>query len=251
MAHRPPGHPSLTLPNVRDRQPGTIIRVPDKPTPPVFPPAEASEVRPGHGFDGQPESTRAADASLATARKQRRAKSRQRALVEWVVAIALAITAAFVIKTWFVQAFVIPSGSMEPTLQVNDRVLVAKFAYRISDIHRGDVVVFKNPARLPDEPAQLIKRVVGVGGDVIQTVDGKLVVNGALVSEPYLAPGTRTRAPDGHDLPKTTVPAGHIFVMGDNRGNSRDSRYIGPIDNKTVVGKAFFRLWPVRRIGRL
>jgi signal peptidase I len=224
--------------------------VPDKPTPPVFPPADAPEAQPDDGADGQ-EATPSADAGLATARKQRRAKSRQRALVEWVLAITLAITAAFVIKTWFVQAFVIPSGSMEPTLQVNDRVLVAKFAYRISDIHRGDVVVFKNPARLPDEPAQLIKRVVGVGGDVIQTVDGKLVVNGALVPEPYLAPGTMTRAPDGHDLPKTTVAAGHIFVMGDNRGNSRDSRYIGPIENKTVVGKAFFRLWPVRRIGRL
>jgi signal peptidase I len=223
--------------------------VPDKPTPPLIPTPEVSEPQLDPA-DGQAAHL-PPDAGLASTRKKRRAKSKQRAMVEWVVAIVLAIVAAFVIKTWLVQAFVIPSGSMEPTLQVNDRVLVAKFAYRISDVHRGNVVVFRNPARLADEPAQLIKRVVGTEGDVIQTVNGKLEVNGSLVSEPYLSPGTMTRAPDGRDMPRTTVPPGHIFVMGDNRGNSRDSRYLGPIDVKTVVGKAFFRLWPIHRLGRL
>jgi signal peptidase I len=188
---------------------------------------------------------------VAAQRRERRAKTRQRAVAEWVVAIGLAVLAAFVIKTWIVQAFVIPSGSMEPTLQVGDRVLVEKFAYHFSDIHRDDVIVFKNPDRLPGEPAQLIKRVVGVGGDVIQTVDGKLVVNGQAVSEPVLEPGTRTISPDGRDMAPTPVPDGYVFVMGDNRTNSRDSRYIGPIDVHRVVGKAFFRIWPLNRLGTL
>jgi signal peptidase I len=175
-----------------------------------------------------------------------RRRSHNRALAEWVVAIALAVVAAFLIKTFLVQAFVIPSGSMEHTLEINDRVLVSKFAYRISDIHRGDVIVFKNPKRLPGEPAQLIKRVAATAGDVIEAVDGKVVVNGQVRDEPYLAPATPTR-----DLPRQTVPPDHVFVLGDNRTNSKDSRFIGPIDTSTVTGKAFFRIWPLGRLGGL
>jgi signal peptidase I len=162
------------------------------------------------------------------------------------VAIGLAIAAAFFIKTYLVQAFVIPSGSMEHTLEINDRVLVSKFAYRISDIKRGDVIVFKNPERLPGEPAQLIKRVAATEGDVIEAVDGRVQVNGQFVDEPYLAPGTPTR-----ELPRQTVPAGTVFVLGDNRTNSKDSRFIGPIETKAVIGKAFFRIWPLSRLGGL
>jgi len=162
------------------------------------------------------------------------------------VAIGLAVAAAFLIKTYIVQAFVIPSGSMEHTLEINDRVLVSKFAYRISDVKRGDVIVFKNPKPLPGEPAQLIKRVAATEGDVIEAVDGRVQVNGQFVDEPYLAPGTATR-----DLPRQTVPGGEVFVLGDNRSNSKDSRFIGPIETDTVVGKAFFRIWPLSRLGGL
>jgi signal peptidase I len=183
---------------------------------------------------------------VADARRRRRAKSRNRALAEWVLAIGLAVVAAFVIKTFLVQAFVIPSGSMQHTLEINDRVLVSKFAYRISDVKRGDVIVFKNPQRLSGEPAQLIKRVAAMEGDVIESVDGKLQVNDVVVDEPYLAPGTVTR-----DLPRQTVPAGQLFVLGDNRSNSKDSRFIGTIATDTVIGKAFFRIWPLSRLGGL
>jgi signal peptidase I len=183
---------------------------------------------------------------VADARRRRRAKSRNRALAEWVLAIGLAVVAAFVIKTFLVQAFVIPSGSMQHTLEINDRVLVSKFAYRISDVKRGDVIVFKNPQRLTGEPAQLIKRVAATEGDVIESVDGKVQVNGVVVDEPYLAPGTVTR-----DLPRQTVPAGQVFVLGDNRSNSKDSRFIGTIATDTIIGKAFFRIWPLSRLGGL
>lgn len=184
--------------------------------------------------------------TVASHRRERRIKSRNRALAEWVVAIGLAVVAALAIKTWFVQAFIIPSQSMERTLEVGDRVLVAKFAYDISDIGRGDVVVFKNPDRLPGEPAQLIKRVVGLPGDTLEAVDGRLERNGIPLDEPYLTPGSRT-----DQLDRTVVPEGHVFVMGDNRLNSRDSRFIGPIPEDQVVGKAFLRIWPPGRIGRL
>jgi signal peptidase I len=189
--------------------------------------------------------------AVARSRKRRRAKSRQRALVEWVVAVGLAVLAAFIIKTWLVQAFVIPSGSMRPTLEVDDRVLVSKIAYRLGEPERGDVIVFDNPARLPREPAQLIKRVVAVEGDEVETVNGQLVVNDQPVDEPYLRPGTTTRGPDGSDLEPRTIPEAHLYVMGDNRGDSRDSRFLGPIAVGQVVGKAFFRLWPLDRLGRL
>jgi signal peptidase I len=183
---------------------------------------------------------------VAAQRRQARIKSRNRALAEWIVAIGLAVVAALAIKTWLVQAFIIPSQSMENTLEVGDRVLVAKFAYRISDIDHGDVLVFKNPDRLPGEPAQLIKRVIGLSGDTVEAIDGHVQVNGVPIDEPYLRPGVITT-----DLPKTVVPDGDLFVMGDNRSNSRDSRFIGPVPVHLVVGKAFFRIWPPGRLGTL
>ena len=185
-------------------------------------------------------------ADVAAARRRQRIKSRNRAVVEWVVAIGLAVVAALCIKTWLVQAFIIPSQSMEDTLEVGDRVLVSKFAFQISDIGRGDVIVFDNPDRLPNEPAQLIKRVVALGGDTVEAADGRLLVNGVVVDEDYLRAGVITT-----DVAPTTVPDGTVFVMGDNRANSRDSRYIGPVDEDLVVGKAFLRIWPPGRIGTL
>ena len=216
-------------------------------TPTVVRPDDDGEPAPEADGPGQVGGTPASThGAVAGARRKRRARSRNRAILEWVVAIGLAIAAAFLIKTYVVQAFVIPSGSMEHTLEINDRVLVSKFAYRISDIKRGDVIVFKNPKPLPGEPAQLIKRVAATEGDVIEAVDGRVQVNGQFVDEPYLAPDTVTR-----DLPRQTVPAGEVFVLGDNRSNSKDSRFIGPIEADTVVGKAFFRIWPLSRLGGL
>jgi signal peptidase I len=188
---------------------------------------------------------------------------------ETVVLVVLAILLAMLFKTFLVAAFYIPSGSMESTLNVSDRVLVEKLSYRFGQPKDGDVIVFvhdegqapagpSNPvARLftslgqaiglvPPSDRDFIKRVVGVPGDRIQCRGGRLYRNGQAVNEPYLDPETPT---DG--CSPVTVPAGKLYVMGDNRTNSQDSRVFGPIDRKTVVGRAFVRIWPLNHTGWL
>ena len=196
----------------------------------------------------------AALGQVAGIRKRRRARHRRKAAYEWVIAIALAVIVALVIKTWVAQAFVIPTGSMERTLLVHDRVLVSKLSYRFGDIHRGDVIVFDNPSPRPGDPAQLIKRVVGLPGDKISATNGQLVVNGEPKDEPYVRAGARR----GWTAVRSTGPTrrwwcrpDHLFVMGDNREQSHDARCFGPIAEDSVVGKAFLRIWPIGRIGRL
>ena len=154
-----------------------------------------------------------------------------------------------VIKPFVAEPFYIPSGSMIPTLEVGDRVLVNKLVYDFAQPKRGDIVVFKSEEFGGED---LIKRVVGLPGDKIELRHGKLFLNGKRQDEPYVVNKPCVRA-----IPKTCsfgpveVPPGHLFVMGDNRANSADSRFIGPIPKKTVVGEAFMRLWPPSRVGLL
>ncbi len=171
-----------------------------------------------------------------------------RQIVEWVVILVAALTVAIVVKTFLVQAFYIPSGSMEPTLKPGDRVLVNKLSYDLHSIHRGDIVVFKRPPSEAGDPTikDLIKRVIGLPGDQIESRDGVVYVNGQLLKEPYLPPGTVTTS-----LPLTKVAPGMYFVMGDNRGNSKDSRFIGAIPGHLIVGRAFVRVWPLSGLGLL
>jgi signal peptidase I len=171
-----------------------------------------------------------------------------RAIAEWVIILVAALTVAIVVKTFLIQAFYIPSGSMEPTLKPGDRVLVNKLSYDLHSIHRGDIVVFKRPPSEADDPTikDLIKRVIGLPGDQIEGRDGLVYINGQLLKEPYLPRGTVTTS-----LPLMTVPAGQYFVMGDNRGNSKDSRFIGPIAGHLIVGRAFVRVWPLSGLGLL
>jgi signal peptidase I len=189
---------------------------------------------------------------------------------ETVVLVALAVLLAVIFKTFLVAAFYIPSGSMESTLNISDRVLVEKVSYRFGDVQRGDVVVFvheeagaeptgpSNPVAgffsslgqavgvVPPSDRDFIKRVVGLPGDTINCRDGKLVRNDQEVDEPYLDQGTQT------DCDKEIrVGPGELFVMGDNRGNSQDSRLFGPIERDDVVGRAFVRIWPLNHIGWL
>jgi signal peptidase I len=207
----------------------------------------------GPPFDGPPPSGPAGPPSVggpppATPDRGRKGGSNTRAIVEWVVIIVAALTVAIVVKTFLVQAFYIPSGSMEPTLKPGDRVLVNKLSYHLHDVHRGDIVVFKRPPSEADDPTikDLIKRVIGLPGDRIEGRDGLVYINDKLVNEPYLPPGTVTTS-----LPLMTVPAGQYFVMGDNRGNSKDSRFIGPIPGHLIVGRAFVRVWPLSGLGLL
>ena len=140
------------------------------------------------------------------------------------------------------EAFWIPSGSMIPTLEIGDRVFVNKFIYRFTEPDRGDIIVFQS---VDNPDVELIKRVVGLPGDKIAEKNGKIFVNGKLQKEPY----TNKELPDRSSFAKSTVPKNHVFVMGDNRANSADSRYFGPLPEKNIEGEAFLRFWPPDRIG--
>jgi signal peptidase I len=174
-------------------------------------------------------------------------RSNAKSILEWVGVIVGALLVALVIKTFLLQAFYIPSRSMEPTLRIGDRVLVNKLSYKAHDVNRGDIVVFERPKdEPPDAIKDLIKRVIGLPGETISTQNGQVFIDGRPLSEPYLPAGTVT-----DNLPPTKVPDGEIFVMGDNRGDSRDSRFFGPIDQGLIVGRAFVRIWPLSHLGLL
>ena len=163
-----------------------------------------------------------------------------RNVAEWVVIAGGALLVAFIIKTFLLQAFYIPSLSMAPTLKVNDRVLVNKLSYDLHDVHRGDLVVFESPPNEGSQTKDLIKRVIGLPGETVESRDGQILINGQVLEEPYLGPDVTTGP-----LEKVTVPAEHLWVMGDNRANSRDSRFFGAIPESLVIGRAFVRVWPV------
>ncbi len=183
---------------------------------------------------------------------------------EYTEAILIALMLALFIRTFVIQAFKIPSGSMEPTLLIGDHILVSKFAYGIHipneipfinlklfpDIilfpelpERGDIIVFKFPK---DERRDFIKRVVGLPGDLLQVKSQKLFINENPYEDPHAyhreLPGTDPLVPRD-DFGPVRVPEGHLFVMGDNRENSQDSRYWGFLDFKKVKGKALVIYW--------
>lgn len=165
--------------------------------------------------------------------------------LEWAVVIVGAVLVALLLRASLFQAFWIPSESMETTLLVHDRVLVNKLSYKLHDVNRGDVVVFVRP---DDEPGirDLIKRVIGLPGDTIEARDNVVYVNGSRLEEPYLDPGIIT-----DDFGPVVVPEGQMFVMGDNREASFDSRRFGTVDESRIVGRAFVLFWPLNRVGWL
>jgi signal peptidase I len=188
-----------------------------------------------------------------------------------VVIVALALGLALAIQAWLVKPYQIPSGSMEPTLDVGQRVLVNRFIYHLNEPEIGDIVVFHPPegagsgAECGVQPAEgepcpkatagesiqnFIKRIVAVGGDTLSIKEGHPVVNGVeKKEEPYTKPcGSSSVC----NMPKTIkIPPGYFFMMGDNRGASDDSRYWGPVPKSWIIGEAFFTYWPPDRIGPL
>jgi signal peptidase I len=190
-----------------------------------------------------------------------------RVAVEWIIVVAAAVAAALLIKTFALQAFFIPSASMEPTLRggdggkPGDRVLVDKVSYRVRDISRGDVIVFHAPPNF-DHPTitELIKRVIALPGDEVVFENGRVKLNGQFIAEPYLTPNKVTMpVPEGAGSydhrclaeDPCKIPAGYVWVMGDNRTDSEDSRWVGPIAQELVVGKAFVLIWPFNRFSGL
>lgn len=166
-------------------------------------------------------------------------------IVETLDATIFAALLSLVIIVFIVQAFFIPSGSMEPTLRIGDRILVGKFAYRIWEIRRGDIIVFRYPLS-PNK--DFVKRVVGLPGERISMKDGLVQINGRPLGEVYptALPGG-DRACSSNYGPEV-VPPGNLFVLGDHRCNSEDSRYFGFVPIKNVVGRALVVYWPLDRI---
>ena len=200
-----------------------------------------------------------------------KASSASSSLLELVLIVAVALGLALGIQAFLIKPYKIPSESMVPTLQVGQRVLVNRIGERFSDPSVGDVVVFHPPEGAEQEDMcgggppptgqvclketpqradiNFIKRIVAGPGDHLQIRNGRVVLNGKLQKEPFTEP---CRGGEGCDLPKTvTVPAGHWFMMGDNRGSSDDSRFWGPVPRAWIIGQAFATYWPPKRIGTL
>lgn len=196
-----------------------------------------------------------------------RPPSRARLLVEVPVLLVVAAVVALVLKAFVVQAFSIPSASMEPQLAIGDRVAVSRISYRLHEPNRGDIVVFAAPGSPPETGAlpvrlvrgllegvglrqpdgtDLIKRVIGLPGETIEAREGRIRIDGRELYEPYLPPGVTTA-----DFGPVVVPEGHVFVLGDNRPQSEDSRFIGPVPIDSIVGRAIARIWPPWRWAHL
>jgi signal peptidase I len=198
---------------------------------------------------------------------RRHRPTRRSVLRELPVLLVAAFVIAFVVKSLVAQAFFIPSESMVPTLKVGDRVLVSRLSYRLHDPRRGDVVVFESPFETKKDDRALptrvidgllesvglrqpstedfIKRVIALPGETVEGKDGTIRINGKPLSEPYL------NELDFEDFAPKKIPEGKLWVMGDNRNHSSDSRVFGPIDEDKIVGRAILRIWPFPRLGFL
>lgn len=180
---------------------------------------------------------------------QARSRQQIRAVWEWVAVVAVAIIAALLIRVFLFQQYYIDGPSMQTTLMPEDRVLVNKLSYKLHDVNRGDVIVFD---RLTGEVQHddLIKRVIALPGESLEVRSCEVYVDGRRLSEPYLNPEQVTavepsaRCGNHTDIAAQTVPDGMVFVMGDNRVQSFDSRDFGPIDIDKIRGRAFVVVWP-------
>ena len=179
-------------------------------------------------------------------------------VIELVVVIVVALVVAFLLRTYVIATYSIPSGSMEPTLQVGDRIVVDKLSYHLHGVGRGNIIVFSTP---PTEDcagppvANLVKRVIGLPGETISLSGGLVLIDGRVIAEPWLPASEKGKtyagpSPAAYSLHHPfRVPPGDVYVMGDNRTLSCDSRYWGPVKESTIVGKVDLRIWPLSRLG--
>ena len=172
--------------------------------------------------------------------------------IRWVLLLAITAAAVFGLRQYVIASYYIPSASMETTLHgcpgcQPDMVLVDKLSYRFTSVGRKDVVVFARPPQAPPEDKQLIKRVIGLPGDVVSGHGGHVFINNKELVEPYVNPACHGTA----DFAAVRVPAGRYFVMGDNRCDSFDSRMFGTVPRSAMIGRAFAVVWPVHHLRRL
>jgi signal peptidase I len=211
---------------------------PDDPGHPVDPPGP-----PRPPSDGADDADDAGDDHTPIAPPKARKKGS--VLTEWFVVIAVAITAALLVRSFVLQQFAVSGHSMDTTLHDGDRVLVNKLSYRMHDPNRGDVVVLKTIEGAGER--DLIKRVVALPGETVEYRSCVLYVDGRELIEPYLDPGIVRPNSCGQDQAPLVVPAEHVFVLGDNRAGSKDSRdeRVGPISYDDLIGRAFVVIWPM------
>ncbi len=165
--------------------------------------------------------------------------TRRRAALELVETIAVALVLALLVRAFVLESFLVIGYSMEPTLHNGERLFVNKLVYRIREPQRGDIVVF----RYPFNPSRdFIKRVVAVAGETVEIREGRVFVDGRFLMEPYV------QSQDFATHPAVLVPPGHVYVLGDNRRNSEDSRVFGPFPTRYVKGRAFLLYWPLSRL---
>lgn len=179
-------------------------------------------------------------------------------LRQWLPVLILALVVTVLIRFFIFQPYEIPSGSMLPTLEPGDRVVVNRLSYVGGDLQRGQVVVFERPPSLAGED-DMIKRVVGLPGETVRFDNNEVYVGVLRMVEPYLADGETTNATTGipgcaeSNIGARTcvVPDGHVFVLGDNRAVSVDSRTFGPVPIDTLIGRATLRVWPPQNLDQL
>lgn len=171
----------------------------------------------------------------------------KREIREWAESLIIAFILAMIIRTFVVQAFKIPSGSMRPTFMEGDRILVSKFTYKFKEPQLGDIVVFKYPE---DKKKDFVKRMIAKGGQTVEIKDGGIYIDGKLTQSPQAVKDVYyyNRGDYGLSGQKIAVPPDSYYVLGDNSGSSRDSRYWGFVPKKNLQGKAFFIYWPLNRI---
>jgi signal peptidase I len=170
-----------------------------------------------------------------------------RFVVEWGLVLLIAIGVAFGMRAFVVGTYYIPSESMEPTLMVGDRILVSKLSYHLHDVHRGDIVVFGKPPSEASDIKDLVKRVIGLPGETISSgPNGEVLIDGKSIDQPWLT--ASAKASPGPPIRTQKIPADEYFVMGDNRGDSEDSRFFGTIPRSIIVGHVVLRFWPLSQI---
>jgi signal peptidase I len=165
-------------------------------------------------------------------------------IFDWVKTIITAIILALVIRTTIVGAYVVPTGSMKPTIGIGDRLLGCKFLYWFTEPEAGDIIVFEPPEQAHTKIPRFVKRIVAVEGDVVEVKDGSLYVNGQRIEEPYASP-------PAYNLRPVKVPGNSLFVLGDNRNNSADGHIWGFLPKDNIEAKIVLRFWPLTRIGML
>lgn len=178
-------------------------------------------------------------------------RSRKRSIIEWLIVLVVAVLVSLLIRTYVFQTFFIPSGSMEPTLQLGDRIIVSKLSVELGTIHTGDILVFKAPKAVAsvcgDDVADLVKRVIGLPGQTLTSKGNTIYVKDPGGKYHKLAQPWTHNPVLGKQIGVVHVKANHYFMMGDNESDSCDSRYWGTIPRSSIIGKAFIRIWPLSR----